>query len=69
MFHHGLISQKFSRRKKGVVIILSLELTKGYHDSGSVPPNIYVKKQRIIRRIHRFEFNISVKRNERGSFR
>ena len=44
MFHHGLISQKFSRRKKGVVIILSLELTKGYHDSGSVPPIIYVKK-------------------------
>ena len=28
-----------------------------------------LKKQRIIRKIHRFKFNISVKRNEKGVFR
>ena len=63
MFHHGLISQKYSRRQKGVAIILSPKFIKAYHDSGSVPPTISAnEKNESFRRFIGLIFSISVKR-------
>ena len=52
MFHHGLTSQKYNKRQKGVAIILSPEFTKNYHDFGSVPPIVPVNEDNELLRIH-----------------